>query len=61
MSPQFEWHSYHLPMGTDAIIAETPTIEAKYNPRNVLVAVANDLRTNMVENFQRYVRERATG
>jgi len=22
VSPQFEWHSYHLPVGTDAIIAE---------------------------------------
>jgi len=39
------------------ILHNKPTIEAKYNPRNAMIAVANDVRENMVSNFTELVRE----
>lgn len=37
------------------ILHDKPTIESKWNPRNSLIAIANELRENIIDNFVDFI------
>lgn len=39
------------------ILHNKPVIESEWNPRHALIAIANELRKNMVENFVAFIRK----